>query len=80
MKYEIEKIIKKLGDIASYDSSVGGFHYGSPPSLEVRIEAVHSLGSYVPHPDAVEVLTKIIDSDWIKQEIRIAAARALRNK
>jgi len=77
---EIENIIEKLGDIATYDSSVGGFHYGSPPSLEVRIEAVHSLGTYVPHPKAVEVFTKIIDSDWLKQEISIAAALALRNK
>ena len=76
----IRDAIKALAEIADDDANIPGFRFGSRPSLEVRIEAIRSLASYVPHPDAVRVLTEILTKEWYEQELRKVAAEALRNK
>jgi hypothetical protein len=75
----IEVAISTLAEVAM-DGETLGYRDGPAPSLEVRSAALRSLASYVPHPKAVEVLTRILTDDWYGHELRKVAAEALRNK
>ena len=75
MDEAVLKTIKKLGDIATYDGA-----YGGQEPLEMRVDAVRSLASYMPHPEATRILTDIIDTDYLNREIRQVAIQALRKK
>jgi hypothetical protein len=75
----IKKAIAVLAKVAC-DGETLGYRDGPAPSIEVRSEALRSLASYVPHPDAIEVLTKILGDDWYGLELRQVAAAALRNR
>ena len=70
----IESIIESLFQIAKDNELLGA---GSLPPLEVRISATKSLGTYVPHPKAVEALIYLTKQGWAPKEIRIAAADSL---
>lgn len=72
----IEQAIRTLASVAT-DIETLGYRDGPAPSLEVRLTALRSLGSYVPHPQAVAILTKILGDDWYGQEMRKVAAEAL---
>lgn len=67
--------IRALAKTASDNEYLGGS--GGPPPIAVRVQAAISLGSYVPHREAVEALEGIIRQYWAPSEVREAAARAL---
>lgn len=69
--------IAALADIAQDNELLGS---GTLPPVAMRVQAAVSLGTYMPHPDAVAALQRVASQSWAPMEVRMAAVASLSNR